>query len=205
MIWYDMIWYHRWRVWCEFIIGCRVPWDFAGPRNRAAQKYSGHKAGGFLVPTSYGCRVARCQGIDPYYTRSFFSVGVEGIDLCSCWILLDPFKLLDYVGLLPAPVSFCWPLWMLRDCSEARRFRNLPENWGAIQSLVAPKIIGPLHHPLFIMPNPLVSMRNRSPHPILYYNLRRNRFGDSSAQKHPGRLRISGQTGLSPQSMVKWA
>ena len=107
------------------------------------------------------------------HTRSFFPVGVEEIDLL---LMLDSVGSLQTVGLLPAPVSFCWPLWMLRDCSEPRRFRNLPD-WGAIQSLVAPKIIGPLYHPLSIMPslpNSLVSMRNRSPHPILYYNLRRN-------------------------------
>ena len=75
-------------------------WILQGPEI-GRPTYSGHKAGGFLVPTSYGCRVARCQGIDPYYiyiyTRSFFSVGVEGIDLL---LMLDPFKLLDCSQLL---------------------------------------------------------------------------------------------------------
>lgn len=171
-------------------------WILQGPEI-GRPTYSGHKAGGFLVPTSYGCRVARCQGIDPYYIYIYILV----LFFCGC--RRDRFAAhvgsLQTVGLLPAPLSFCWPLWMLSDCSEPRRFRNFPENRGAIQSLVAPKIIGPLYHPLSIMPNALVSMRNRSPHPILYYNLRRNWIGDSSAKEHPGRLRISGQTGVSTQ------
>ena len=192
-----MIWYHRWRVWCEFIIGLRVPWDFDG-------FCRAQKSGGLLIlvtkPVDFWFQLAMAVVL-PGAKVLTHTIYILVLFFCGC--RRDRFAAhvgsLQTVGLLPAPLSFCWPLWMLSDCSEPRRFRNFPENWGAIQSLVAPKIIGPLYHPLSIMPNALVSMRNRSPHPILYYNLRRNWIGDSSAKEHPGRLRISGQTGVSPQ------